>query len=192
VKKNKDSVARTWRWLGRLLFVAVIGTCLTDTAFAATAFAADDPQPCSANSESRQLDYWLGNWSITVPGRTADNNSKSKVYLSLNKCVLIESWEDGRGHAGENVFAYNAENKRWYGLFADNRGHVHVFVDGKVSAGSAEFFGPSPGPNGEAVLHRIKVVRLAPDKVEQLWEKSTDNGATWTEVFRGEYLRSKS
>lgn len=184
---KQDVVARTRRWLRRLLFVAAIATCLANTGF-----AADDSGPCSANVESRQLDYWLGNWNITVPGRTADNNSKSKVYLSLNKCVLIESWEDGRGHAVENVFAYSAENKRWYGLFADNRGHVHVFVDGKVGSGSAEFFGPSRGPNGEAVLHRIKVVRLAPDKVEQLWEKSTDNGATWTEVFRGEYLRAKS
>ena len=184
---KKDFLARALGWLGRLLFVAAVGTCLTHPAF-----AVEDPEPCSANIDSRQLDYWLGNWNITVPGRTADNNSKSKVYLSLNKCVLIESWEDGRGHAGENVFAYNTENKRWYGLFADNRGHVHVFVDGKVTGGSAEFLGPSPGPNGEAVLHRIKVVRLTPDKVEQLWEKSTDNGATWTEVFRGEYLRSKS
>ncbi|HKD80442.1 MAG TPA: hypothetical protein VKH81_12165 [Candidatus Angelobacter sp.] len=184
---KQDVIVRTWRWLGMFLFVAAMATCLTNTAY-----AADDPEPCSANVESRQLDYWLGNWNITVPGRTADNNSKSKVYLSLDKCVVIESWEDGRGHAGENMFAYNAENKRWYGMFADNRGHVHVFVDGKVGAGSAEFFGPSRGPNGEAVLHRIKVVRLAPDKVEQLWEKSTDNGATWTEVFRGEYLRAKS
>jgi hypothetical protein len=184
---KQDGMDRTWQWLGRLLLVAAIGTCLTTTAF-----AADDAEPCSANVESRQLDYWLGNWNIAVPGRTADNNSKSKVYLALNKCVLIESWEDGKGHAGQNVFAYNAESKRWYGLFADNRGHVHVFVDGKVSSGLAEFFGPSRGPNGEAVLHRIKVVRVSPDKVEQLWEKSTDNGATWTEVFRGEYSRAKS
>src|SRR5215475_5659956 len=113
---KQDLVAQTRRWLGRFLIAATIGTCLTPAAF-----GADDPEPCSANVESRQLDYWLGNWNIAVPGRTADNNSKSKVYLSLNKCVLIESWQDGRGHAGENVFAYSAENKRWYGMFADNR-----------------------------------------------------------------------
>src|SRR5215471_1405983 len=98
-----DGMVRIWKWLGRFLFMVAIGTGLANTAF-----AAEDPEPCSANVESRQLDYWLGNWNITVPGRTADNNSKSKVYLSLNQCVLIESWEDGRGHAGENVFAYNA------------------------------------------------------------------------------------
>ena len=181
---KQDVIPQTWKWFKRLVLIAATGVCLTSAAF-----AADDSQPCSTNIQSRQLDYWLGNWNITVPGRTADNNSKSKVYLALDKCVLIESWQDGRGHAGENVFAYSAENNRWYGMFADNQGHVHIFVDGKVSSGSAEFFGPSRGPNGEAILHRIKVVRLAPDKVEQLWEKSTDNGATWTEVFRGEYSR---
>jgi len=33
------------------------------------------------------------------------------------------------------------------------------------------------------------VVRVAANKVEQSWEKSTDNGATWTMEFRGEYSR---
>jgi hypothetical protein len=61
-----------------------------------------------------------------------------------------------------------------------------------VTSGVAEFQGPSVGPNGETVLNRIKVIRETPDKVEQLWEQSTDNGATWKTVFQGEYSRRKS
>jgi hypothetical protein len=38
-------------------------------------------------------------------------------------------------------------------------------------------------------LNRVKVIRLNPNKVEQTWEKSNDNGATWSVVFRGEYSR---
>jgi hypothetical protein len=33
---------------------------------------------------------------------------------------------------------------------------------------------------------------MNPNKVEQMWEKSTDNGTTWNVVFRGEYSRANS
>ena len=152
----------------------------------ASPLAASDSGACSANSESRQLDFWIGDWTVTYPGMTG--SSASKVSLDLDKCVVIESWDGGKGHTGKNMFAYSADDQRWHGLFADNQGRVHVF-EGKVSAGLAEFTGPSRGANGQTVLNRIKVVRMAADKVEQSWEKSTNNGATWTLEFHGEYSR---
>jgi hypothetical protein len=36
------------------------------------------------------------------------------------------------------------------------------------------------GPNGEAVLNRLKVIRVSQDKLEELWGESTDNASTWT------------
>ena len=167
----------------------LLGTCFAAFGLAApAAFAAPgSPQPCSATSESRQLDFWLGTWDITYPG--APGGSTSTVTLVLDKCELVESWEDAQGHRGENRFAYNYENKSWRGMFADNRGHVHVFTDGKVSHGSGEFSGPSRTPEGQTILHRVRVTRANPNKVDQIWEKSSDNGATWTTVFRGEYSR---
>jgi hypothetical protein len=156
---------------------------------APAAFAATDTEACSTIAESRQLDYWLGDWTIAtseVPGAAT-----SKVYLVLDQCMLVESWKDGRGHAGENMFAYNPEEKSWHGMFADNRGHVHIFTSGRVALGTAEFDGPSHGPDGKTVLNRIRVVRLTADKVEQTWEQSSGNGVHWTSVFHGEYSRQK-
>lgn len=118
-----------------------------------------------------------------MPGSAA-----SKISLDLDECVLTESWNGGKGHSGKNMFAYSSDDKSWHGMFADNQGRVHMF-EGKVAQGSAELTGPSRGPDGQAVLNRIKVVRLAANKVEQSWEKSTDNGATWTMEFHGEYSR---
>jgi hypothetical protein len=105
--------------------------------------------------------------------------------------MIVENWNGHSGHSGKNMLAYSADDKSWHGMFADNEGRVHVF-EGKVTSGVAEFQGPSVGPRGEAVINRIKVIREAPDKVEQVWEKSTDNGATWKTVFQGEYSRRKS
>ena len=154
---------------------------------ALSSVAARAAEPCSTGSENRKLDYWLGDWVVTGPG--SPNQTSSKVYLELGNCVVVESWDNGKGHAGQNMFAYSADDKLWRGIFADNEGRVHVFVSGKVAPGSAEFDGPSRGPDGQIVLNRLKIFRLTPNKVEQTWEKSSDNGATWTTVFRGDYAR---
>ena len=147
---------------------------------------AKDPATCAGITESRQLDFWLGDWTVSYPGVSA--TSSSKVHLSLDKCLVVESWVGGKGHTGENMLAYSSDDESWHGMFADNEGRVHVF-EGKVAQGAAEFTGPSRGPNGEAVLNRIKIVRLNDNKVQQTWEKSRDNGATWTTEFQGDYAR---
>jgi hypothetical protein len=178
-------IARRTRLRQWLVILACTATFLTGAAF-----GAPDSPPCATNGSSRQLDYWVGSWTISNPADSAGGTSKSTVSLSLDNCLITENWDGGQGHSGKNLFAYSPGDKRWYGMFADNRGHVHVFTDGKVSSGSAEFYGPSLGPNGEAVLNRIKLMRLSPNKVEQTWEKSTDNGASWKEQFRLEYSRA--
>ena len=173
----------TWG-ISRLLFVGML-VALT---FPMHSFAGNDPAACAANTENRQLDYWLGDWKIGAEG--SSGNAHSKVSLSLDKCLVVENWDGGRGHYGQNVFGYSADDKSWYGMFADNEGRVHVFTSGKVSSGVAQFEGTSRGPNGETVLNRVKVVQVSRDKVEQTWEKSTDKGATWNVAFRGEYSRA--
>jgi hypothetical protein len=156
--------------------------------FAMTGFAATDTFPCAANSVNRQLDYWLGDWKIGAEG--SSGSAHSTISLSLDKCLVVENWDGGKGHRGQNIFGYSADDKSWYGMFADNEGRVHVFSSGKVADGTAEFEGASRGPHGESVLNRVKVVRLNSNKVEQIWEKSNNNGASWSVVFRGEYSRA--
>ena len=101
------------------------------------------PAPCAVNAENRQLDYGLGNWKIGIAGSSSD--AHSTVRLLLDKCLVVENWEGGRGHSGQNSLGYSADDRSWYGMFADNEGRVHVFTSGKVSAGSAEFTGTAEG-----------------------------------------------
>ena len=153
------------------------------------AFAAADEGPCVGQPESRALDFWLGEWTIGVPNEHTD--ATSKVSLELGDCVVVERWDGGHGHVGENMFGYSADDKSWHGMFADSVGHVHVFVNGHAGSDSAEFVGPSKAANGETVLNRITISRNGPDQVRQLWAKSSDGGKTWTTVFQGEYTRKK-
>ncbi|HTW81534.1 MAG TPA: hypothetical protein VME23_18455 [Terracidiphilus sp.] len=153
------------------------------------AFAAASAGPCVSNPDNRALDFWLGQWTIAAPGGSP--SATSTVSLELDECVVVERWDGGRGHTGENLFAYSADDQSWHGMFADNEGRVHVFVDGKASPGLAFFNGPSRGPNGETILNRVTIRRIDANKVEQEWEKSSDGGRTWTIAFRGEYMRKR-
>jgi hypothetical protein len=60
---------------------------------------------------------------------------------------------------------------------------------GTVADGSAEFQSPGRNENGTTVLKRVRVVRVNQQTVDQIWEKSADNGATWAPDFKMEYLR---
>lgn len=154
------------------------------------AMAVDDAALCATSASARQLDYWLGDWSVASPGLAGKGHST--VHLSLDKCMLVESWgSDTSNHDGENTLAYNSEDKIWYGLFVDNQGRVHM-MKGNVTPGSAELQGPARDGNGGAVLKKVRIVLVNADTVEQIWEKSVDNGISWTTDFKMEYVRKKS
>lgn len=164
-----------------LLAAACACNCLGSQNVGAT----ESPR-CATIAQSRQLDFWLGHWTIVGPD--GKPNGTSRVHLALASCVIIESWSGGQGHEGENMFAYSQDDGIWHGMFADNEGRVHVFA-GTVNSGVAIFSGPSRGPNGENFLNRITIARAKSEGVMQLWEKSANGGATWSTEFRGKYTR---
>ncbi len=167
----------------RIFFALVLLSALPAFAYG----AGPGPGVCSTDPAERALDFWLGDWDISAPG--GKPGSTSHVALALDKCMVVEDWNDGRGHAGENLFAYSADDKVWRGMFVDNHGRVHVFSDGKVTDSGAEFFGPSLGENGATVLNRVQLIRENAGAMRQVWAKSTDQGKTWNTVFQGDYTR---
>jgi hypothetical protein len=58
------------------------------------------------------------------------------VTLSLDKCLAVENWDGVGGHRGQNVFGYSADDKNWYGMFADNR--VEFMCSPLAKSGTAQ------------------------------------------------------
>lgn len=152
------------------------------------AHAAAAQPPCAADAAGRGLDFWLGHWNISDGEQPS--RATSVVSLQLGKCLVVEHWRDAAGHRGENLFGYNMDARTWNGMFADNEGRIHLFGRGTVAAGRAELYGRSLGPDGKTTLNRISIVRKTRDDVVQTWQKSADNGKTWTTVFQGKYSRA--
>jgi hypothetical protein len=123
--------------------------------------------------------------------RGSAGKGDSKVYASLDKRIIVESWgSDTSDHKGENALAFNFEDKAWYGLFVGNHGRVHA-LKGAVTPGLATLEGPGRDAAGKAILKKVKVVRVNADNVQQIWEKSLDNGASRAVEYQMVYSRKR-
>jgi hypothetical protein len=107
---GKQIVVQSSQVLKKIPLILALFLCV---AAVPSAFAANGPGTCATNSESRQLDFWLGDWTISSPG--ASWNATSTVSLSLDSCVITENWDGGKGQRGENIFAYSYGDQGWRG-----------------------------------------------------------------------------
>ncbi len=62
-------------------------------------------------------------------------------------------------------------------------------LEGAFTGGRMTLEGETPDSAGRAQRQRITWQPTAPGHVRQLWQRSTDGGATWTTVFDGRYVK---
>lgn len=154
---------------------------------ASAANAADPPPttpaPCSA-PEYREFDFWLGDWDVRGPaGKVVGRNRITRLH---DGCALLESWTSANGKVtGTSFNIYDVEKKRWHQTWVDNSGSL-LLLDGGVHDGRMVLVS-APGD----AMNRITWTPLPDGHVRQLWEASSDGGATWKTAFDGNYERHK-
>jgi hypothetical protein len=160
-------------------FLAALLTGITNRAGAAG---------CTADLDRRALDFWLGDWKVTTPGRSGAGTSQ--VRSELAGCVVVESWSNGSMH-GENLFSWDPDRKVWVAFVANDAGGLHV-LEGRTADGGLRLEDALGSPPGSArePLRRVRIVPAGHDAAEQSWEKSSDGGSTWTLEYRGDYART--
>lgn len=143
--------------------------------------------PCSA-AEHRHFDFWVGEWTVTLPdGRTAGTNRISSI---LNGCVLLEEWSGAGGGEGKSFNLYDAPRKQWRQTWVDGQGSILELQGGLNPDGEMVLTGEQPVRNGSGTArNRITWTPKGPNEVRQHWEVSTDGGATWRSLFDGTYRR---
>ena len=141
------------------------------------------PAPCSA-SEHRQFDFWLGDWEVRGPaGKVAGQNSITSAH---GGCVVLENWKGTGGVTGSSFNVYDPERKKWRQTWVDSTGGIldleGTFADGRMVLAS------TPASKSDAI-NRIAWERLPDGRVRQVWEVSSDGGATWKTSFDGYYTK---
>jgi len=147
--------------------------------------AADAPRPCAA-PQHRQFDFWIGEWDVRTPdGKTAGTN---RITGILGGCGLQENWTGAGGTVGTSLNIYDAARALWHQTWIDSTGSL-LLLDGAFRDGRMVLSGTTRSAKGGTTTDRITWEPLAGGDVRQLWEQSSDGGASWTVAFDGRYTR---
>lgn len=143
------------------------------------------PKPCTS-PESRQFDFWLGDWDVFTPdGKQAGTNKITAVY----GCVLHESWKGRGGYEGQSFNRWDAARGVWHQTWVDSSGGIIVieggFKDGVMTLSDAG----QPGKKDAKQVNEIAWSRNADGSVRQHWRTSADGGSTWKTAFDGKYVK---
>jgi len=151
--------------------------------------SASAPPACQA-AEQRQFDFWIGRWDVFTPdGKRAGVNVIEAID---GGCVLLERWRGNGGFSGSSLNSWSATTKQWHQHWVDNQGGLlrlaGAFESGRMVLASAE---PHPDKPGAVLRQRIAWSPLPDGAVRQLWERSDDDGRSWTVAFDGRYVRQR-
>lgn len=147
------------------------------------------PQNCSAR-QYHQFDFWLGRWTAySADGKKQGTNHLHRV---IGNCGLQENWVGANGqYKGTSYNVYVASKNIWHQTWVDNQGGT-LFLEGTLTDGKMRLSGVRKNQKGADVIDRITWTPLADGRVRQHWQSSEDQGATWSDVFDGYYVRDES
>jgi len=173
--------------LAAVLAPTLLLTWLTGTAPPLQAQTAPAARPRCDAPEHRQLDFWVGDWDVTMGGKPAGTNL---VTAEESGCLVHEHWTGAQGGTGQSFNFYDREDGRWHQVWVSNSGNV-LDLAGTYAGGTLTYRGEQRQPDGTALLHRLSFHANPDGTVRQLWETSSDKGTSWATAFDGLYRKRK-
>ena len=172
---------------------SVVSFCLllAGILFVAAPVIAQDtpaPPPCSA-PECRQFDFWVGEWDLTWDGGSGTN----RIESILGGCVIQENFSGNM--ANDTVFngmshsVYSPSKGAWLQTWVDNKGGYLDF-EGGMEDGKM-ILSRQGERDGQQFLSRMVFRNIEEDSIDWGWERSTDDGETWTTLWAIHYERQK-
>jgi hypothetical protein len=140
------------------------------------------------SAESRQLDFWVGHWSVSPKGAPNRKSATSLIEKLYSGCAIRENWMPLHGGDGGSFSSYLPDKHAWQQLWVDSSGSWVNFTGGwDGDAMVLEGVWPQAGHPQQRTRMSY---RLLPDgTVEQSGVTSDDNGKTWQPGFDFIYTR---
>jgi hypothetical protein len=147
------------------------------------------PASAGCNSaESRQLDFWVGHWSVSPKAAPNHKVATSLIEKLYSGCAIRENWMPLHGGAGGSFSSYLPGKSMWQQLWVDSSGSWVTFTGG-WDGHAMVLEGVWPVPGHPQQRTRMSY-RLLPDSmVEQSGVTSDDEGKTWQPGFDFIYTR---
>jgi tetratricopeptide (TPR) repeat protein len=141
-------------------------------------------KPCNS-AEYHQFDFWVGSWEVQSPqGQVIGHND---VVRMVGGCILQENWLASRTpQSGTSFNFYDYRDKKWHQDYYDNSGNMGNFppLTGEWRDGKMVLLSTGVRP-----LFRWTWYELAPGRVRQMAEQSSDSGKTWVTTWDSIYVK---
>ena len=138
---------------------------------------------------ARQFDFWLGDWDCTWHADGLEHVGTNSVYADLGGAVIVENF-DGRpslDFQGLSFSVYDRTAGCWKQTWVDSEGSYLDFTGGYEN-GVMELR-RSGEADGVPALFRMRFEHIEPNAFDWSWQRSTDDGRTWTPLWEIEYRR---
>lgn len=154
-----------------------------------SAYAQDNKSPCSL-PESKQFDFWLGEWNLSWKDADGkDLSGTNKINKILDGCVIQENFETADGtFKGTSVSLYNQRLNKWQQTWVDNAG-AYLDFTGEFSNDRMELSRDAKDKNGNPIKLRMIFYNITNNEFDWNWEKSDDNGSNWKVLWKIHYKR---
>ena len=155
----------------------------------------------ACQGESRQFDFWIGEWDVLNRNRPAEDSrwydtgtATARVYPVVAGCGLVEHW---RGHAygdflvGFSLQAFNPQLGQWdLVLLWPNSGPGRF---GELAGGfrhsRGEFYSRGLTAEGDTTITRFTFSDVTPNSLRWQDGLSTDAGLSWNSSWIQEFTR---
>ena len=150
--------------------------------------------PCSS-PRARELDFWIGEWDLSWPASQTGGASgerltgRNSITRLFGDCVIEENFttHDG-GFRGHSISVYDEKAAIWRQTWVDSAGSYLWFTGGPVD-GEMVLSTEPVERDGALVVNRMVFSDVTPDSLEWAWQRSTDEGASWSDLWNITYDR---
>ena len=149
----------------------------------------ENAYPCLTSNDARHFDFWIGNWDVYLEDVKVGENFITKAQ---GGCAIHENYVTERIYAGQSINYFDPIDQKWHQHWVGSSGDVYNYIEIDRGPDMLQFLSDFKDPfTGEISLSRLTFTKNADDTVSQVFESSTDKGATWSKSFDGKYIRKK-
>jgi hypothetical protein len=182
----------------KLASLVVLAACASSHPPPATPAPAAEPiaKACEG-AEFRQLDFWVGDWTVAIHARAKpgedqwqDAPGTQHVTHTLKGCAIEENFtaEAPIAFAGRSFSTIDAIAKKWRQTWVDDSGGYLAFSGGPEGGGFV-LYGEPRDLGGTKFQMRMVWSKITHDALRWEWQRSEDNWATNQLMIGIDYTR---
>ncbi len=145
--------------------------------------------PGCTSAESRQFDFWVGDWDVTNSGGEV-LVAESTISMEDQGCDILEFWRPFAGAHGHSINAYDARDHMWHQMWVDASGQITNYA-GPFENGVMRLNNNSPPPPGAPanLRRRMNFQALDANTVRQWGERFNEQTQQWVVAWDLTYHR---